>query len=132
MAMLLKLLGMLGKRDQAKLMGPLLSMLGGGAGAGGLAGMLGKFTQAGMGDKVASWVGAGGSEKITPRQVRQALGDDEIGRIAAEAGISKRQASHGLSKLLPDAVDKLSPMGKVPEASELPSSLDDLTKMLGR
>ncbi len=127
MQLLLKLFGMLGKGGQAQLVGSLGGLLGGG----GMTDILGKFTKAGMGAKSDSWVGSGANQKLTSRQVRQALGDDEIGRLATQNGISKRQAASGLAKLLPSAVDKLTPMGKVPEGNQLEGALGGLKDMLG-
>ncbi len=127
MALLLKLFGMLGKSGQGQLVGSLGGLLGGG----GMADILGKFSKAGMGAKSDSWVGSGANQKLTGRQVRQALGDEELGRLATENGISKRQAASGLAKLLPSAVDKLTPMGKVPDSGQLDGALGGLKDMLG-
>ena len=41
---------------------------------GGLGGFLDKFRKAGLGDMVASWVGRGENQALTPTQTEQALG----------------------------------------------------------
>ena len=132
--MLQKLLGMLmgkmGQGQMGSLLGPLSSMLGGGGGGGGIGDLLGKFTKAGLGGKADSWVGGGANQALTGKEVRRALGDDEVARIAREAGVSKRQAAGGLASLLPNLIDKATPDGKVPEGG---GGLDvgQLKSMLG-
>ena len=64
--------------------------------------------------------------------LKQALGPDQLDRIAAEAGISSRQAASGLSKLLPDVVDKLSPDGELPSDEALEGQLGNIPQLLGR
>ena len=126
--MLFKLLGMLPKSQQSKLLGSVMGMLGGG---GGLGAILGKFTQAGLGGKADSWVGSGPNAKLTGKEVRNVLGDAEIARIAQESGVSPRQASNGLAKLLPQAIDKLSPQGQALEGDGLQDMLGKLGGLLG-
>ena len=80
----------------------------------GLGGLLGKFTGAGMGSKANSWVGTGDNEQIEPDEVEQALGRDEVDRIANEAGVSRDEAKSGLAGMIPGLVDKMSPGGSLP------------------
>ncbi len=127
MEMLLKLFGMLGKDGQSQLLGSLGGLLSNG----GLNDILAKFGQAGLGNKAQSWVSAGANEKLSAKEVQAALGPAEIDRLAREAGVTPRQASNGLAKLLPSAVDKLTPMGSVPEQSQVDSSLGSLAEMFG-
>ena len=132
--MLQKLIAMLtGKMaggQLGSLLGPLSSMLGGGGGGGGGIGdILSKFTKAGLGGKADSWVGGGANQALSAKEVRRALGDDEVARIAKEAGVSKRQAAGGLASLLPKLVDKATPDGKVAEGGSF--DVGSLTKMLG-
>ena len=115
------------------LLGPLSGMLsggGGGGGGGGLGDLLGKFQQAGLGGKADSWVGAGKNQRLSSREVRSALGDDEVARIAREAGVSERKAAGGLAAMLPQIVDKATPGGKLPDGG---GNLDlgSLKSMLG-
>jgi uncharacterized protein YidB (DUF937 family) len=98
----------------------LLPMLAGGGGAlGGLGGLLSKFNQSGQGSKAQSWVGTGANESIHPDEVEQALGTDQVAKLAAEAGVSHEEAKSGLAALLPGLVDKLTPGGQLPDAGQL-------------
>jgi uncharacterized protein YidB (DUF937 family) len=123
------------------LLGVLTGLL---AQSGGIQGLLNKFTQAGHGDKVASWVGPGENKPIDPEHVQQVIGPDQISAIAAKLGVDPEQASQLLAKFLPSVVDKLTPNGQVdPNADHsqsmaglLPSLLQsfgggNLSKMFG-
>jgi uncharacterized protein YidB (DUF937 family) len=122
---------------------PLLKMLlpmlmGGGAagalgGLGGLGGLLGKFTGAGMGNKVNSWVGTGENEALSPDDVHQALGADTIDAMAKESGLPHDEVKSGLASMLPNLVNQLSPGGSMPGADQLGGLMKglDLGKLLG-
>ncbi len=97
-----------------KLMDALLPMLLSGGAIGGLGGLLGKFTSAGLGGKANSWVGTGDNEALDADEVEQALGADEVDRIAREAGLSRDEAKGGLAGIIPGLVDKASPDGSLP------------------
>ena len=83
---LLDMLGGLMGRKAPKsgnpLMDALLPMLLTGGAIGGLGGLLGRFTSAGLGGKAHSWVGTGDNEPLDPDDVEKALGRDEVERIA--------------------------------------------------
>ena len=89
---------------------------------GGLGGLLQSFQNKGLGDVVNSWVGTGPNQPISPDQVHSALGADTISEIAAKLGMSPQMASSGLSQILPQLVDKLTPNGQVPQHSDILST----------
>lgn len=96
-------------------------------GLGGLGGLIGALTQGGLGNVANSWVSRGQNLPISPDQITQILGGGGGGllaQLAQQAGISQGEAASGLSQILPDLVDKLTPDGQVPEQ-------DSLEKMLG-
>lgn len=86
--------------------------------SGGLQGLLGKFTQSGHGDAVSSWVGMGENKTVTPDQVHQALGADQVQALAAKLGVNPAQASGFLAEYLPKIVDKLTPTGQVDASAD--------------
>jgi uncharacterized protein YidB (DUF937 family) len=98
--------------------------------SGGLQGLLNKFTQAGHGDKVASWISTGENKPISGDQVQQVIGPDQVSAIAAKLGVDPAQAKELLAKFLPHAVDKLTPNGQVDPAAEHPQSLSALIPSL--
>ncbi|MGO9483950.1 MAG: YidB family protein [Rhodomicrobium sp.] len=108
-------------------MGLLDGLLGGAVGAematvvnsliekhGGLQGIVAQFQKQGLGPTIQSWVGNGENQPISPDQVHQALGSDTIQQLAAKLGIPPDQLAAKLSEVLPQAIDKMTPDGKVP------------------
>lgn len=97
---------------------------------GGVAGLAEKFGQKGLGDLAASWIGTGANASISPEQIASVLGSGPIADFAARLGISPEQASETLAGLLPQAVDKLTPNGQVPDIGgvldQLPGGLGDM------
>lgn len=109
------------------LLGVLTGLL---AQSGGVQGLLNKFTQAGHGDKVASWISPGENKPIDPEHVEQVVGENQISAIAAKLGVDPAQASQLLARFLPTVVDKLTPNGKVDPNADHPSSLSGLLPSL--
>lgn len=75
---------------------------------GGIEGLMGKFRENGLGDKVESWIGPGGKHPISAVEVERVLGKDRINQIASKSGISADEASAKLAKVLPAIVSKMS------------------------
>lgn len=97
---------------------------------GGLGGLLDKFSQAGLGDQAASWVGTGANMPISGDQLQSALGADTIGDIASKLGMSHGDASGALANLLPGLIDQLTPQGQVTEGDALSQGLAGLAGKL--
>ena len=98
---------------------------------GGIPGLVQRFDEKGLGGLVSSWVSTGQNQSITPDQLHQGLGADRVRELAKHAGLSEGDAASALSGLLPMVVDKLTPNGSVPSASELPQLLNALKGFLG-
>jgi uncharacterized protein YidB (DUF937 family) len=86
---------------------------------GGLGGLLNKFQQGGLEDLIKSWIGTGPNKAVTPDQLHQALGADTINDLSHETGLSQDELLTQLSRALPEAVDKLTPDGKIPDQAVL-------------
>jgi len=80
---------------------------------GGLQGVINQFEQKGLGATVQSWVGTGPNQAITPDQVHQVLGPDLLQQLSAKSGLSVQDLASKLATVLPQAVDKMTPGGKV-------------------
>jgi uncharacterized protein YidB (DUF937 family) len=104
---------------------------GAGAGGGGLGGLLEQMSRAGYGDQARSWVGTGQNMPITPDALEQIFGRGGIAAIARQAGVSEADASQGLSELLPEVVNHVTPGGEVPDLDSLSASVGDLSRQLG-
>lgn len=79
--------------------------------AGGVEGIVGKLRQAGYGDAVQSWLGAGPNQPVTAEGVAQAIGHGRLGEMAAQYGLQPDQLSGLLAKVLPGLIDRISPNG---------------------
>jgi uncharacterized protein YidB (DUF937 family) len=102
-------------------------VLGGGAAGGVLAGglndLLKQLQQNGQGEVAKSWVGNGPNHAISSGDLAQALGADQINNLAAHTGLSREDLLAGLSQYLPEAVNQLTPDGRLPTEHELSRSL---------
>jgi len=87
----------------------------GGLLGGGLGSLLDSFRQAGHGDAADSWVSKGPNKPIDPPQIKQAVGADVLSALSQQTGLSEEEILNRLSRRLPDAVDKYTPDGRVPQ-----------------
>jgi len=104
----------------------LLSQRDGSVGGGGLKGLVSAFEQKGMGDMVNSWISTGPNPPVSAAQVTDVLGNQTVAQFASKAGVPTSEAGSLLARLLPAAVDSLTPDGKVPDAGGLESALSSL------
>jgi uncharacterized protein YidB (DUF937 family) len=104
---------------------------GGMSSMGGLGGLLEQLQRAGYGDQARSWVSTGPNLPISPDVMAQVFGQDGLAQIASRAGLSEQQTSEGLTEVLPEVVDRLTPQGQVPELDALSASVGDLQRRLG-
>lgn len=115
-------------------MGDILGqVLGGGAsgGMGGLGGLLEQMQRAGYGEQARSWVGTGQNMPISPDVLGQIFGQGGIEEIARQAGVTPQEASTGLSELLPEVVNQVTPDGQVPDLDQLALSVENLRRRIG-
>jgi uncharacterized protein YidB (DUF937 family) len=99
---------------------------------GGLQGLMTKFTQGGQGDVFSSWVGMGDNRSVSPNQVQNVLGGDQIQALAAKLGVDPSQASGFLAEYLPKIIDKLTPAGQIDAGADQQQGLMDLLPSLLR
>src|SRR5580692_9718176 len=101
-------------------------LAGGAAGSvlsGGLNDLLKQFQQSGHGDVAKSWVDNGPNKAIASDDLAKALGGDQINTLMAHTGLSRQDLLAGLSQYLPEAVNQLTPDGRLPTEQELSRSL---------
>src|SRR5688500_3872402 len=105
----------------------LLGGLAGTAAGGGLGSILGgglgelsdRFRQNGHGETVDSWVGTGPNKTVAPRDLEQAIGSDVLDDLTQQTGLSRDDILARLSRELPQAVDKYTPDGRVPNDDDM-------------
>ena len=117
-------------------LGDLLGQVLGGAGGrggmgGGLGGLLTQLQQSGFGDQADSWVSRGANQPISPDAMSEIFGRDGLEQISKQAGVSQDDAARGLSQLLPEVVDHMTPDGGVPDDDALANSVDAFARRLG-
>jgi uncharacterized protein YidB (DUF937 family) len=119
--------GLLGGGGNASPMqGVLTNLLGGrqqqdqgyqgqGMSQGGLGGLVSAFSQAGLGDVVQSWIGHGPNQPVSPDQLRNVFGDQQVEAMAGQSGMGSTDFLSQLSQHLPRAVDGMTPNGRLPD-----------------
>lgn len=112
---------------QADLLKLVLGMLAGDGQGGGLAGLVRNFQQAGLGEQVNSWIGSGQNLPVSGEQLGQVFGAEQMSQMAERMGLSTGDLGSKLSELLPQAVDRLTPDGQMPDGG-----LGSLGELLGR
>ena len=133
--MTMALLGLLAYRTM-KGKGRLADMLGTGGGAGGALGglltggaaggllsgglkdLIDQFQQNGQGKKAQSWVSSGPNEDASPQDIEKALGNERIEWLMEQTGMSRSELLGGLSRELPEAVNNMTPDGRLPSEEE--------------
>jgi uncharacterized protein YidB (DUF937 family) len=85
---------------------------------GGLAGVLGKFQQAGYGSQADSWVSTGQNLPISGDVLQQVLGAGALGQIAQHLGMSQGAVAGNLADTLPNVIDRMTPQGRIPEGGD--------------
>jgi len=105
------------------LLGGLGSLFGGtgsaGAGiSGGLSDLIQRITGNGHGETARSWVETGPNRELETGQLEEALGADTIDSLRQQTGLSREELLARLKSVLPTAVDKLTPDGRLPSEAD--------------
>lgn len=108
--------------DAGGLGGLLGGVLGGGASgkevSGGLGELMDSFTGRGHGEVADSWVKTGPNKEVDEPELADALGSDTLEQLANQTGLSREELLSRLKSVLPTAVDKLTPQGRLPTEEE--------------
>lgn len=99
---------------------------------GGVGAVLDRFREHGLSEQAASWVSTQSNAPLQPQDVHKVMGEDEIDAMAQKLGVSREQVAQGLSHILPQVIDKVTPEGSVPQDADqrLGSGLSALQSML--
>ncbi len=87
--------------------------------AGGLGGLLSQFQQAGLGNIAQSWIGNGANQPVSPQQLQNVFGENQVQDMANQAGMPKGDFLSQLSQHLPHAVDQMTPNGQVSDEGSM-------------
>jgi uncharacterized protein YidB (DUF937 family) len=106
--------GRIGDLLKGALGGLLAGSAAGGVMSGGLNDFLKQMEKQGFADTADSWVGPGPNKTIPPGDLAKVLGADQIEAMMAHSGLSREELLDGLSKHLPEVVNRLTPEGEIP------------------
>lgn len=102
--------------------GGLGGLLAGGAAgsilSGGLGDLLKQFQQSGHGEVADSWVGSGPNRQISPDALSKVLTDEQVDTLSKYTGMSRDTLVAELSRRLPEAINHLTPQGRLPTENE--------------
>ena len=99
-------------------MGGLGGLLSGAGLSAGLKDLLDRFRETGHEQTAQSWVSTGPNKPIAPTDLEKVLGEERLQWLTEQTGLPKDQLLSGLSGALPDAINKLTPDGRIPTAEE--------------
>lgn len=102
---------------EAGLFPSILGEVLGNGGQGGLSTIVSKLEETGLGEQVKSWLGSGQNLPVSGDQLKQALGNDQIEKLAARFGIPVDTVLASLAEKVPDLVDAASPHGSLPPSA---------------
>ncbi len=86
---------------------------------GGMMDLVRQFRGAEKGDAVDSWIARGPNKAVSSSDLSQVLTDEQIAYLTERTGLSREELLKGLSERLPQAVDDLTPDGRLPTAEEM-------------
>lgn len=78
-----------------------------------IGGLVSGLQAKGLGDVASSWLGDGANKDISPDQLKDVLGADQVSQAAAQLGTDEGSLLSGLQDALPQLVDKASSGGSL-------------------
>lgn len=81
----------------------------------GLSEIFGRFSGPDQQAKAQSWVGTGPNETLAAHDLEKVLDGDTIAELLEKTGLNRNDLLSRLSQILPDAIDSVTPDGKLPD-----------------
>jgi uncharacterized protein YidB (DUF937 family) len=95
--------------------------VGGSSVSGGLGDLIDTMSGRGQRDVADSWVKTGPNRQLDAGQLEEALGADTLETLTKQTGLSREELLSRLQTVLPTAVDKMTPEGRLPTDTEVNS-----------
>lgn len=83
--------------------------------------LVSRFRDTGRSDAADSWVSDGANMPMDVHALEEALGPDTLDKLTRNTGLSRADLLSRLNSALPDVVNRLTPNGRLPFASEADS-----------
>jgi uncharacterized protein YidB (DUF937 family) len=80
---------------------------------GSIGGLLKQLQEGGLSKQIGTWLGDGQNAPVSPGQLKDALGNEQLKQIAQQMGIPVNEVLDKLSKFFPEAVNQASPNGEL-------------------
>ena len=87
--------------------------------SGGLGDLVDRFKQTGQAETADSWVKPGPNRGLTPEQVEEAVGAENIDELSARTGLPRKELLDRLATRIPEGVDQLTPEGRMPSEDQV-------------
>lgn len=84
----------------------------------GLMGLIERFTQAGHGNAVNSWVSNGPNQPIEPGALQNVFGQNQVNQWSQQTGMAPNDLLGQLAQFLPHAINTMTPNGQVSQSAE--------------
>jgi uncharacterized protein YidB (DUF937 family) len=97
----------------------------------GVAGLVGRFQNAGLGEQAQSWVSTGSNLPLSADQVGQVFPAEQLRDWAAKAGTTPEALQGVLAQAIPHVVDHMTPEGQVPAPGQMPDFAGVINKLFG-
>jgi uncharacterized protein YidB (DUF937 family) len=120
--------GLSGGGGGGGMLGMLMPVVGGLLAGGGLQKIMSGLEHQGAGAQASSWVAKGENQPVSGQQMKDAVGTDQLAKIAEKLGVSHEQAAEVLAKVIPHVVDKASPDGAMPSQEAVDSTVGALAQ----
>ena len=102
--------------------GSILDQISKGVSGTALGDVLDRFRNAGAGSKVDSWVRPGPNQPVEPHEVEAAIDEETLTALSQQTGLSREELIARISRDVPEAVDKMTPNGELPNGQPLPAT----------
>lgn len=100
---------------EAAVLALLAALTGGQGGAQGVATLIGRLREAGLGAEVESWIGRTDGRTLRAAELARTLPPAMLDDVEASTGIGREEALGELARGLPGLVQALTPQGRMPE-----------------
>ena len=101
-------------------------------GGGGVGDLVAQFQKHGLGDLISGWIAKGPNPSISASQIGEVFSQDTLNQFATKAGVAVGEGQNLLARLLPAAIDQLTPDGHLPSSDTLDDTIASLMSKFGR